>query len=370
MKLTEIEEGSTKLLVPVNERLSKKSPVFFNPEMELSRDITVAIARILKPESFCDLLAGSGARGIRIAKEVGCKVTLNDLNQRAYRLILRNKELNDVNVNVTNLNANILLSRERFDFIDIDPFGSPVTFIDSALSAISRNGFLAITATDTGALCGTYPKACRRKYDAISLRTDYYNELGLRILIGCIARYAATHELGVIPLFSHCTRHYFRTYLKISAGRRKADDSLKNVRFIQHCFNCMNRELRNLNELKERCRCNSEFNTLGPLWTGKIADPGFCNSLIEELKNGNFGSKREALRLVQLISEETEIDTPYYNIHKAFKKLKAPAQSMEIVIKELKNKGFKAKRTHFSGLGLRTDADAFTLFDTLHKVKK
>ena len=76
-------------------------------------------------------------------------------------------------------------------------------------------GILGITATDTSALCGSSPKACQKKYDSLPLRTDYYNELGLRILIGHIARIAMKHEKGITPLFSHCTRHYLKTYVQV-----------------------------------------------------------------------------------------------------------------------------------------------------------
>jgi tRNA (guanine26-N2/guanine27-N2)-dimethyltransferase len=172
MTFIEITEGRTILLIPRIEKLSRKNIVFYNPHMEFSRDISIAIARILKPKRFCDLLAGSGARGIRIANETGCETTVNDINPEAFKLIERNKELNKVDVNATNLDANQLLSREKFNFIDIDPFGPPVHFIDSALRSIRDKGVLAVTATDTSALCGTYPKACRRKYDATPLKTD------------------------------------------------------------------------------------------------------------------------------------------------------------------------------------------------------
>ncbi|MCU0373510.1 MAG: ATP-binding protein, partial [Ignavibacteria bacterium] len=41
-----------------------------------------------------------------------------------------------------------------FDYIDIDPFGSPCPFLDAAIKRLSRGGILAVTATDTSALAG------------------------------------------------------------------------------------------------------------------------------------------------------------------------------------------------------------------------
>ncbi len=361
----EIVEGRTKILVPVEEKLSKKNPVFFNPEMELSRDISVAVAGISKIKKFCDLLAGSGARGIRISNEVSCDVIVNDVNSKAYDLIKRNIELNNLNARVTNLEANFLLSTERFDFIDIDPFGSPVRFLDSAIRAINNNGILGITATDTAALCGTYPNSCRRKYDAISLRTDYYNELGMRILIGYIARLTTKYDLSVIPLFSHCTRHYFRTYLKVIVSGGKAKNSLKNINFLQHCFKCLNRRVVSIDEIGEKCECGEKLRNSGPLWTGNFADPEFCKLLGEGLNAGIFNRKKEAVKLTGIIANEQAINNPYYNIHKLFRKIKKPAISMEDIIDMLNSAGFNAERTHFSGMGLRTDANASEIYKIL-----
>ena len=365
INLTEICEGTTKLLVPVEEKLLKKNPVFYNPEMEFSRDISVAATRILKPENFCDLLAASGARGVRIANETESNVLANDVNPLAYDLIKKNISLNnlgDSRIKAENQNAQKLLSERNFDFIDIDPFGSPVNFMDSALRSIISKGTLAVTATDTGALCGTYPRACMRKYDSISLRTEYYNELGLRILIGFAARNSLKYDIGIEPLFSHCTRHYFRTYLKVRKGRKYVNENLKNIKDIQHCFSCLNKDYKNLNDMEEKCSCGEKFMTAGPLWTGNFADIEFCKKIEKELNNNdnnifnNILNKNKALKMISQIKEEQEIQIPYYDIHKICKKLKIPSPGMGELIEKLKVNDFKISRTHFSGTGIRTDA--------------
>ena len=421
MNLIQITEGKTNLLVPETEKLLKKNPVFFNPLMELNRDISVVVAQSFArysgtyPKKFCDALAGCGARGIRVANETDLSVTINDRNSNAYELILKNLELNnlntdltnadlgyvdrkypgrrypdvemkypdvkltgagnsikdtdspkDANVAVTNIDANTLLSSEKFDFIDIDPFGSPVRFLDSALRSIENYGILAVTATDTGALCGTYPAACRRKYDAVPIRSDYYNELGLRILIGYIARVAARYEKGIKPLFSHCTRHYFRTYIEIKRGRKHAAKSLENINFIRHCFTCLGRTVLPLSKLDSKyCSCKTGTVTGGPLWSDDFTDPDSCDHIIEMLQSGVFGSGGTAIKLIEQVKSEHDINTPYYNIHKICKKLKIPARPMDEIISSLEKGGFKAARTHFSGLGLRSDATVSDISQSL-----
>ena len=48
-----------------------------------------------------------------------------------------------------NEDARLAMIQGSFQWIDVDPFGSPVTFIDAALQALGRVGVLEVTATDT-----------------------------------------------------------------------------------------------------------------------------------------------------------------------------------------------------------------------------
>jgi len=181
-----IQEGKVKVLVPKlrafvtspSEYAPSKAPVFYNPVMELNRDIAVlvlqAYQRTLDREiSICEPLAGCGIRGVRFAVEVEAvkNVVINDINVKAFQLASYNVQINGLNdrVLVKNEDANLLLSshgapRKRFDAIDIDPFGSPAPYLDSAIRALRNGGLLCLTATDMAPLCGVHPKACIRKY--------------------------------------------------------------------------------------------------------------------------------------------------------------------------------------------------------------
>ena len=182
-----IEEGLVKLKLPKN-YLSKKH--FFNPKAELSRDLTILVLNTLNPEDWviCDVLSGIGSRGIRIAKECGVKkVWLNDFSEHNIPFMNENVRLNKVKgkIKITNQDANQLFSENLriFDYIDIDTWGSPTYFFDSAARSIKRKGFLGFSATDTAALCGTSPITCLRRYGIQSYKTDFFKELALRILI-------------------------------------------------------------------------------------------------------------------------------------------------------------------------------------------
>lgn len=365
MDLRQITEGKTKLLIPEERSMSKKDPVFFNPEMELSRDLSVVIAEIAQPENFGDVMAGCGARGIRIANELKFQVLLNDLNPKAYQLIKKNAQLNNLQVEITCKEGNELLGERKFHWIDLDPFGSPAPFVDSGFRALQEGGILAVTATDTALFSGTYPKACQRKYDARPLRTSYYDELGVRIFIGFLMRAGMRYDKYCKVLFSHCTQHYYRAYLKVEESRKKAHQALKKMKFLQHCFNCLHREVRSLENLKEKCHCGSKFRNVGPIWSGKFAQREICKKMMEKLKERQFPLRKEEIKLVRNIKREQNIERPYYDIHKVFKKLSIPAKPMEEVMKKLQDRGFKVCRTHFSPLGIKTDGKVFDLYDLL-----
>ena len=369
MDFETVTEGESRLKVPKAKIRSKRDPVFYNPVMEQSRDLSVCVARILKPSIYCDALAGSGARGIRIAKEAGVDVCLNDLNPVAVSLCRENAKLNKVKVGVSNDDSNHFLSDKKFDFIDVDPFGPPVRYLDAAIKALPRKGFLGVAATDTSCLCGTYPRACRRKYDAVSLRTDYYDELGLRILLGFIARNAVRYDFGVKFLFSHSTRHYMRSYARLSRGGEGVRETQDGISFLQHCFSCLDKSYRRLDELEGTCSCGGALSTAGPLWTGKFADQEFCSKLEAELSKGVFNSQRDSIVLVRKVSGEQALNKPYFDLHKLCRKAGASAPPMD-AFGSLKVAGFTVIRTHFNDTGLKTDAPLEELYKLIKTIMK
>ena len=259
-----VKEGKVQVLVPKLEAYGvhpsdyapSKAPVFYNPVMEFNRDLTVlafqAYQRKANKEiSICDPLTSQGIRGIRFAVEIEGvkKILISDINLRAFKLAKHNVKLNGLEdlVAVKHKDANCVLScnsspEKRFDVIDVDPFGTPTPFIGSAVRALRNGGLLASTATDLAPLCGVHPKACIRKYGGKPLRTEYCHELAVRLLAGCTATLAARYDVGIQVVFSHSSEHYIRVYAQIAYGAKKADESVKTLGYILHCFNCLHRE--------------------------------------------------------------------------------------------------------------------------------
>ncbi|MFQ5975001.1 MAG: tRNA (guanine(10)-N(2))-dimethyltransferase [Candidatus Hydrothermarchaeales archaeon] len=360
-----IKEGKTKLIIPKEGAFGenrkgreKKAPVFYNPKMELNRDLCCSVLKELSKEKeiiFADLLAGSGAKGIRVANETKNRVHLNDANPDAYEVIKKNAKLNNLDVTISNLEANKFLQDNfhAFDFIDIDPFGTPAPFLDNALMTLKKGGYLGVTATDTAPLCGVYPKACYRKYGAVPLRSEICHEMGLRILIGHIARTSAKYSKGMKILLTYYQEHYFRVYASFLKGKENANASLENIGFVYYCKNCLNREHENgFHPSDKKCSCGSKFFVAGPLWLGSLNDKDFLKRVLNE---SAYLKSRSLDRLVSMLIEEAD-SFFYFDTHRIAKNLHLELKPIDKIIENLKSEGFMATRTHFSPTSIKTDA--------------
>jgi tRNA (guanine26-N2/guanine27-N2)-dimethyltransferase len=366
-----ITEGNTRLYVPMEgsfgKRASggdKKPPVFYNPHMKLNRSLCVLFMKAAGEEYvFADVLAGGGAKGLRVACESGNKVYLNDANQDAFETIKRNAKLNSVDVGISNLDANrfTLENKGLFDFIDIDPFGSPVPFIDSALLSMKKFGYVGATATDTATLCGVYPTTCFRRYQAWPLRSEFCHEVGLRILIGYLARSGAKYDRGIHPIISHSTRHYFRLYVEMRKGVRFAESSINALGYLYYCPKCKGFSYETGFQPSERsCGCGEKMKTSGPLWLGDINDRSILDRML------SFPQTRDTIKLLRLLSDE--LSAPfYYDIHALSKEVGVTAPAMQMIIREIEKMGFAASRTHFSGVGIKTKAPVNVVKEALLK---
>jgi len=385
-----IREGNVKALVPKLQAFIKlpsdyapsKAPVFYNPVMELNRDLAVlalqAYQKTVNREiSVCEPLTGCGLRGIRFAAEVEGvkKVVMNDISEKAFRLASLNVQSNDLakKATVKHEEANLLMSRysaphRRFDAIDIDPFGSPVRFFDSAVRALRDAGFIALTATDMAPLCGVHSRACVRKYGGKPLRTEYCHELAVRLLAGCLATTAAKQDIGINVVFSHRAEHYVRTCATIKYGAKNADESLKNMGYLLHCFKCFHREKQSLFTVQrsDRCsECGSKLNIAGPLWLGRLFDSQFVELLENEANQRKLGSERKIQGMLAIIKTEVEAPITYYVVDKLCDSLNLPVPSVKKVIEALNREGYQASPTHFNSRGIRSNAPASRLREIL-----
>jgi len=354
-----VVEGNVKIKVPKDRSISKKDKVFYNPRMEICRDISVAVVQSFLNnygrEEFlvCDPLGGSGARGIRYAKELvnpsgTVEVVINDINPFAVELIWENLKLNNLrNVKVFNKDANVLLSEHfrTFNLVDLDPFGSPNPYLDSAIrSCITKNGIIAMTATDTAVLYGSYRKACIRNYDAIPLTGD--KELAVRLLIGYAIRVASKYDIGLKPIFSHFTDHYIRTFLITERGAKRADDAIEKLGYIK---------IENEEKIIRKREEGFEKGFGGLFYLGEINSMDIVKEALK-IAQGRGYSER-SVKILGEIYEECTVGNVIgcYNIHRVCSAIKEHVPPIRELVEMLKERGFRASRTHYDPNGIKTD---------------
>ena len=380
-KTKQIEEGLTKIEFPEFEKVSSAAPVFYNPHMELNRDLSILAIQVFQKQenreiNICDLFGGSGIRGIRYKNEIDGigEVSINDISETANHYEKHNIELNNLDdIEVYQHDASMFLRMKRgeFDVIDIDPFGTPAPFIDSAGYCARRNSLLCVTATDTSALCGTYNEPCIRKYNSKPYKSEYCHETGIRILAGYVALTLSKYAKYIDVKMSHSTEHYMRLYLEIKKGSQKTDKSLQNIGYISHCKNCLHRQTSNglASSIEEICPvCGEKMYHAGPLWLGSIQDRDFIQKMIDEADNKKINSKKEALKLLNKCLNEADAPVSFYDVHSICKSLKLSAPKFELILDELEKENFKAIRTHYNPLGIKSNAGIENIKDILIKL--
>jgi tRNA (guanine26-N2/guanine27-N2)-dimethyltransferase len=332
---------------------------FFNPKMKLNRDIGVAMAGALGLTDYLDAFSASGIRGLRVAKEACVdEVTLNDVSPQACQLIHKNVARNDLACTVTCCNANVLLHERHFQAVDLDPFGSPSPY----LSAASRSAlsYLFITATDTAPLCGAHLMSGIRKYMARPLCTDYHREMGARILLGLVARELARLDKGLLPMLTHVTDHYVRTYLRVVKGANVANKCLETLGYVEHCRICGSfKTIAEPHPMGICGHCQGRTTMAGPLWLGRIQEPeviGLAVSRLDGIPRAN--------KLLTTCAGEVEVPF-YYDHHSICERLNITPGKIEDIVERLHKSGRKASRTHFNGLGIKTDASMREVEDAM-----
>lgn len=368
-KIKTVEEGLTKIQFPEFDKISSDAPVFYNPHMELNRDISIlALQTFQKQEdrniNICDLFGGSGIRGVRYKNEIDGVgyVFINDISETANEYERHNVELNNLeDIEIFQHDASMFLRMHRgeFDVIDIDPFGTPSPFLDSAGYCSRRNSLLCVTATDTSALCGTYKEPCIRKYNAKPYKSEYCHETGIRILAGFVALTLAKYSKSIEVKLSHSTEHYMRLYIEVKKGSKKSDECLKNIGYISHCKHCLYREENKglATSTPDICpECGEKLIQAGPLWLGEIQNEEFISKMIEASENKKLNTKEDVLKLLESCRIEAESPATFYDVHKICKILKISAPKLDLVFGNLEKEGFEAVKTHFNPLGIKTNA--------------
>lgn len=339
--MAQITEGLATIEIDIPDKISRKMEVFYNPAMKENRDITVALLKAIDKKDMIAIspLAGSGVREIRFLKELPKdaikEFIINDHSENAYNLILKNMKLNGITLETENIkkknrwnlrdedaaakvsagdvrtepqikvfceDANqCLVDNLGFDLVELDPFGSPNFFLNNSIAGLAREGILAVTATDTSSLCGTYNKTCERHYFAKPLNCYLRHEISVRIFIRKVQLIAAQFEKALTPIFSFAKEHYIRVFFLCEKQKTKTDKIIEQHKFLSFNENDGSYEW-GIHENYEK----EHYTLIGPMWSGELWDKSLVKKMLEILPEN---------KMLQIISKEMNYPPLYYDTH-------------------------------------------------------
>lgn len=355
-----IKEGDVVLNFDMPEKVSKELPVFYNPVMKRNRDISLEILRIVGkkwPLRIALPLAGSGIRGLRFLKEANefvKEITFNDYAndfESKLKVLLKVNKIPNDKVHISCNEANkFLLDSTGFDYIDIDPFGTPNPFLDASVQRLARGGILAVTATDTSALAGTYIKVCRRNYDAEPLRNGLKHYVGIRILIRKIQLIGAQYEKALIPIFTYSKDHYYRVFLRCVKSKTMCDEIISEQKYM--VFNRETQDYTFSNVSRINSDNNKSIYVAGKLFSGALWEAPFDDIASD----------------ISFISSEAKTQGHMIDVHSFCEHHKLPIPNFKTLESELLAKKYTFSRTHFNLYAIVTTADSSALIAILNAI--
>ncbi len=359
MKIVKIiEEGSARIYVKPEwiKHISSENEVFYNPAMKVNRDISVAFLQAYgeilgRKVDVLDAMGASGVRAIRYVKETSVvrRLVMTDINHNSVEWAKKNMKLNEVEFEVLERDNRVEMLESKYDFIDLDPFGSPIGFVENAVLSLKHKGILAVTATDISALSGSKKTAALRKYFTRGIKTDFYLEFGIRALAKYVILEGAKHEFVMKPVFAYYHNHHYRIFFQKIKKKSLVWKYLDEIKYIQYDPSTYARSLYDLgSEIRYK---NGKI--LGPIYVGSLYDEIFLDRLEKEVSERFSGSLAEKI-VKRIVEGDARANLwHYFDLRYVSKYLRlSRTPSIDSVVQRLN--GF---RTHFSPTGIKVDRE-------------
>ncbi|KAI1763466.1 TRM-domain-containing protein [Hypoxylon sp. FL1150] len=290
--------------------------------------------------TILDALSATGLRALRYAQELPfvTSVTANDLSPSAVEAIKRNAQHNGVEskVNATSGDARAhmysLLTREepddqtkgkhhnkklprtnqKYDVIDLDPYGTAATFFDAAINAVRDDGgLLCVTCTDSGVWASHgYPEKTFALYGGVPVKGFFSHEVGLRLILHGLASTGARYGLAIEPLLSLSIDYYVRIFVRVRKSPAQVKFLSGKTMVVYNCdqgcgawetqFLVRNKKATNKSgkgvfykhglsmapTADRMCKeCGSKMHLAGPMYGGRLHSPDFIKKILDDLPN-------------------------------------------------------------------------------------
>ncbi|KAH3833055.1 tRNA (guanine(26)-N(2))-dimethyltransferase-like isoform X2 [Dreissena polymorpha] len=418
----QVSEGKATIVQPES--------VFYNPVQQFNRDITIAFIsefakdhlehvkeqRLKKNEldtvtdDMAELVVGkshpnglrileglgaSGLRSVRFGLEIPGvkKIVCNDFDKQAAEVIQRNIDRNNLQhlVEASCADASMLMYQnkrfeDRFDVVDLDPYGTAVPFFDAAVQAVRDGGLLCVTCTDAAVLCGAnVPEKCFTMYGSMPVKSRFCHEMALRVILRCLEAHASKYSRYIVPLASLSVDFYFRIFVKVYTGQLKAKFSAAHTGMVYHCPGCGSFITQPLSEVSatkgdnyrfsaakgpkvsEVCvHCGSHHRIGGPMYLGPLHDRGYMERVIGHVLSepGKFGTAKRIEGMLSMAGEE--LDTPlYWEIDGLYQTVHCEPMKLVTIMSAVLNAGYQVSYSHACKNSLKTDAPNSVIWDII-----
>ncbi|KAK7365007.1 hypothetical protein VNO80_13757 [Phaseolus coccineus] len=349
--------------------------------------------RELKPPRVLEALSASGLRSLRYAREVDGigQVVAVDNDQASVDACRRNIKFNGsvavskVESHLADARVYMLTHPKEFDVVDLDPYGSPSVFLDSAVQSVADGGMLMCTATDMAVLCGGNGEVCYSKYGSYPLRGKYCHEMALRIVLACIESHANRYKRYIVPVLSVQMNFYLRVFVRIYTSASAMKNTPLKLSYVYQCTGCDSFHLQPIGRtiskntsvrylpgfgplVPQECTdCGKKFNMGGPIWSAPIHDQEWVAAILADVKSmkDRYPAYDRISAVLTTISEELPDVPLFLSLHNLCATLKCTSPSAIIFRSALINAGYRISGTHVNPLGLKSDAPMDVIWDIM-----
>ncbi|KAJ6936467.1 hypothetical protein NC652_011237 [Populus alba x Populus x berolinensis] len=347
----------------------------------------------LKPPKVLEALSASGLRALRYAREVEGigKVVALDNDKASVEACQKNIKFNGsvaiskVESHLADARVYMLTHPKEFDVVDLDPYGSPSVFLDSAVQSVVDGGMLMCTATDMAVLCGGNGEVCYSKYGSYPLRGKYCHEMALRILLASIESHANRYKRYIVPVLSVQMNFYVRVFVRVYTSASAMKNTPLKLSYVYQCIGCDSYHLQPIGRtmskgssvrylpgfgpvVPQECSdCGKKYNMGGPIWSAPIHDQEWVTSVLEGVKSmkDRYPAYDRISAVLTTISEELPDVPLFLSLHNLCATLKCTSPSAVIFRSAVINAGYLISGTHVNPLGLKSDAPMDVIWDIM-----
>ncbi|KAK2807971.1 hypothetical protein FQN49_008760, partial [Arthroderma sp. PD_2] len=304
--------------------------------------------------AILDALSASGLRALRYAKEIpfATRVVGNDFSAAAVESMKLNIQHNDVEKIVRPNKGDACAYMytvgrgqgspnepggiPKFDVVDLDPYGTAATFLDSAVQSVADGGLLCITCTDAAVFAGVgYPEKTFALYGGAPIRGSHSHDGGLRLILHAVATAAGKYGLAIEPMLSLSIDFYARLFVRIHRSAREVKYNASKTMISYNCdYGCGSWKTQYFTEKKSKIgktgspfdsyklaqgpttaphceHCGSKTHVAGPMWGGPLHNPHFIQRILDLTASADKDTYQTCTRIEGMLTTALEEDLEF-----------------------------------------------------------